>query len=136
MLKGVVSKVVAGLAAGASLFVAIIALGATLFFALDLVLPALGAAAITFAVFALLAGVIAVVFLTKDGFGHPEEEEEPETFVQKAVGMIRERPILGAVGGLGALFLLLRNPALAAIAASMITEKRMESRGYGRKRRR
>ena len=29
----------------------------------------------------------------------PIEEEEPETFVQKAVGMIRERPILGAVGG-------------------------------------
>ena len=136
MLKGVVNKVVAGLAAGASLFVAIVALGATLFFALDLVLPALGAAAITFGVFALVALVIALVFLKGDGFGHAEEEEEPETFVQKAVGMIRERPILGAVGGLGALFLLLRNPALAAIAASMITEKRMESRGYGRKRRR
>ena len=136
MLKGVVSKVVAGLAAGASVFVAIVALGATLFFALDLVLPALGAAAITFGVFALVALVIALVFLKGDGFGHAEEEEEPETFVQKAVHMVRERPILGAVGGLGALFLLLRNPALAAIAASMITEKRMESRGYGRKRRR
>ena len=136
MLKGLVSKVVAGLAAGASLFVAIVALGATLFFALDLVLPALGAAALTFGAFALLTGAIALIFLTKDGFGHPEENEEPETFVQKAVHMVRERPILGIAGGLGALFLLLRNPALAAIAASMITEKRMESRGYGRKRRR
>ncbi|CAN5141583.1 hypothetical protein BH09PSE1_BH09PSE1_10010 [soil metagenome] len=134
--KGPVKKLVAGFAAAASVFVAVIALGATLFFALDLVLPALGAAAITFAVFAAGAALIAVIFLKADGFGHDEEEdEEPETIVQKAVHLIRERPILGAAGGLGILFMLLRNPALAAIAASMITEKRMESRGYGRRRR-
>lgn len=135
--KGLVKKLVAGFAAAASVFVAVIALGAMLFFALDLVLPALGAAAITFAVFAGAAALIAVVFLKGDGFGHDDDEEddEPESLVQKAVHLIRERPVLGAAGGLGVLFLLLRNPALAAIAASMITEKRMESRGYGRRRR-
>jgi len=134
--KGLVKKLVAGFAAAASVFVAVIALGATLFFALDLVLPALGAAAITFAMFAAMAALIAVVFLKGDGFGRDvAEDDEPESMVQKAVHLIRERPILGAVGGLGVLFMLLRNPALAAIAASMITEKRMESRGYGRRRR-
>jgi hypothetical protein len=135
--KGLVKKLVAGFAAAASVFVALVALGATLFFALDLVLPALGAAAITFAVFAGAAALIAVVFLKGDGFGHDEDDDfdEPETIVQKAVHLIKDRPILGAVGGLGVLFMLLRNPALAAIAASMITEKRMESRGYGRRRR-
>ena len=134
--KGLVKKLVAGLAAAASAFVAVIALGATLFYALCPVLPPLGAAAITFGVFAVVTGLIAVIFLSS-GKTHRDndEDEEPESFVQKAVHLIRERPILGAAGGLGVLFFLLRNPALAAIAASMITEKRMESRGYGRRRR-
>ena len=134
--KGLVKKLVAGLAAAASAFVAVIALGATLFYALCLVLPALGAAAITFGVFGVLTALIAVIFLNAGGGRHgDDEDEEPESFAQKAVHLIRERPILGAAGGLGVLFFLLRNPALAAIAASMITEKRMESRGYGRRRR-
>ena len=134
--KGLVKKLVAGLAAAASAFVAVIALGATLFYALCLVLPALGAAAITFGVFCVLTALIAVIFLNAGGGRHDDcEDEEPESFAQKAVHLIRERPMLGAAGGLGVLFFLLRNPALAAIAASMITEKRMESRGYGRRRR-
>lgn len=134
--KGLIKKLVAGLAAAASAFVAVVALGATLFYALCLVLPALGAAAITFGVFGVVTALIAVVFLNAGGGHHDDDEDdEPESFAQKAVHLIRERPILGAAGGLGVLFFLLRNPALAAIAASMITEKRMESRGYGRRRR-
>lgn len=135
--KGLIKKLVAGLAAAASAFVAVIALGATLFYALCLVLPPLGAAAITFGAFGVLTALIAVIFLNAGGGLHhdDEEDDEPESFAQKAVHLIRERPILGAAGGLGILFFLLRNPALAAIAASMITEKRMESRGYGRRRR-
>ncbi|CAN5411198.1 hypothetical protein BH10PSE2_BH10PSE2_29260 [soil metagenome] len=137
MLKGLVNKLVAAFVAAASAFVAMIALGATLFYALCLVLPPLGAAALTFAAFAIVAAVVAIVFLKgESGHNQEDEDEAPETLVQKAVHLVRERPILGAVGGLGALFLLLRNPAIAAIAASLITEKRMESRGYGKRRRR
>ncbi|HEX8471880.1 MAG TPA: hypothetical protein VF633_12270 [Brevundimonas sp.] len=134
--KGLLKKVVASFAAAASAFVAVIAFGATIFCALCLIVPTLAAAAITFGVFGILTALIAVIFL-KPGSGHHDdgEEDEPESFAQKAVHLIRERPILGAAGGLGILFFLLRNPALAAIAASMITEKRMESRGYGRRRR-
>ena len=47
----------------------------------------------------------------------------------------RDRLIVGVAGGLGALFLLLRNPALAAIVASLVTERKMEQRGYRRRRR-
>jgi len=134
--KGLIKKLVAAFVAAASASVAIVALGATLFFALDLVMPALGAAAITFAVFAAVAAVVASVFLGAGGdHDDDDEDEEPETLVERAVHLVRERPILGAAGGLGILFFLLRNPALAAIAASMITEKRMESRGYGKRRR-
>lgn len=134
--KGLVKKLVAAFVAAASASVAVVALGAALFFALDLVMPALGAAAITFAVFAAVTGLVAVIFLGA-GPDHDDEDEfdEPETLVEKAVHLIKDRPILGAAGGLGVLFFLLRNPALAAIAASMITERRMESRGYGKRRR-
>jgi len=132
--KGLIKKLVAGVVAAASAGVAVVALGAALFFALDLVLPALGAAAITFAVFAATAAIVAAVFL-KSPADHDDMDEEPETLVERAVHLVRERPILGAAGGLGILFFLLRNPAMAAIAASMITEKRMESRGYGKRRR-
>jgi hypothetical protein len=133
--KSLIKKAVAGFAAAACVFVALVALGATLFFALAMVLPPLGAAAITFAVFAAAGLLIALVFLKGDGRHDEDDEEEPETLLHRAVHLVRERPVLGAAGGLGILFLLLRNPALAAIAASMITEKRMESRGYGRRRR-
>lgn len=134
--KALINKLVAALAAAGCVFVALVSLGAALFFALDLVMPALGAAAITFAVFAASAALISVVFLKGDGLHrYDDEEEESETLVQRATQLIRERPIMAGAAGLGALFFLLRNPALAAIVASMITEKRMESRGYGRRRR-
>jgi len=133
--KSIVKKLVAACVAAASASVAMVSLGAALFFALDLVLPALGAAAITFAVFAGVTALVAVVFLGAGPDSDDEEDDEPETLVERAVHLIKERPILGAAGGLGVLFFLLRNPALAAIAASMITEKRMEKRGYGKRRR-
>ena len=135
MFRGIVKKAVAGAAAGAAAFVAVAALGFTLFYALRLVFVPVGAAAITFAVFAVAAGVIAAVFLKDpDGSGDEDEDDEPQSLASRAVHLIRERPILGAVGGLGALFLLLRNPAMAAIAATMITERRMERKGYHRRR--
>ncbi len=135
MLKRIVKKAVAGAAAAAAAFVAVGALGFTLFYALRLVFVPVGAAAITFLVFAVAAGVIVTVFLKDpDGADHEEEDDhEPHSLASRAVHLIRERPIMGAVGGLGALFLLLRNPAMAAIAASLITERRMERKGYRRR---
>ena len=60
----------------------------------------------------------------------------PEGLVGKLLHIVRERPIVGAVGGLGAAFLLLRNPALAAIVASMVADRKIDNSNYGRRRRR
>ena len=135
MFKGIVRKAVAGAAAAAAAFVAVAALGFTLFYALRLALVPVAAAAITFAVFAVAAGAIAAVFLKgPEASGDDEDEDdEPHSLVTRAVHLIRERPIMGAVGGLGALFLLLRNPAMAAIVATLITERRMERKSHRRR---
>lgn len=135
--KSLIRKLVAGFAAAGAAFVAVVALGASVFYAVALVLPPLGAAAVTFALFALVAAVIALVFLKDGGVIDEDDAEDGESasLVGRAVNLLRERPVIGAGLGLGALFFLVRNPALAAIVASMVTEKRMESRGYGRRRR-
>lgn len=136
--KSLIKKLVAGFAAAGAAFVAVVALGAAVFYALLLVLPALGAAALTFALFAAVAALIALVFLKDGGMMHDDDDDddgEPEGLAARAVHLLRDRPIIGAGVGLGALFFLIRNPALAAIVASMVTEKRMESKGYGRRRR-
>jgi uncharacterized membrane protein len=116
----------------ASAFVAIVALGATLYYALALVLPALGAAAVTAGVFALIAIVVAVVFLNAaGGTDHDDEDdEEPSGLGGRAYALFRSRPILGTVAALAGGWIFLRNPALATMVAAAFTEK-----SHGRYRR-
>lgn len=120
--RGLVKKLVAGSAAAASAFVAVVALGATLFYALCLVLPALGAAAITFAVFAAAAAIIAAVFFHR-GEDAEEEFDEPHGLGGRAYALFRSRPILGTVAALAGGWIFLRNPALATMVAAAFTEK-------------
>jgi membrane protein implicated in regulation of membrane protease activity len=127
---------VAASVAAASLFLAVVFLGVAIFQALSLVMTPLGASAITFALFALVALVVALVFLKGDRHDEEDEDDAPDGLVGKVIHIVRERPIVGAVGGLGALFLLLRNPALAAIVASMVADRKMDHGSHGRRRRR
>lgn len=136
MFKGIVKKLVATAVVAASVFLAVVFLGLTLFYALSLKLTPLGAAAVTFGLFALVALIVAVVFLKGDEHDEHDEEDEPEGLLGKVIHIVRERPIVGAVGGLGAAFLLLRNPALAAIIASMVADRKMDQGGYAKRRRR
>ncbi|MBA4807249.1 hypothetical protein [Brevundimonas sp.] len=136
MFKGIVKRIVATCVVAASVFLAVVFLGLTLFYALSLITTPLGAAAITFGLFAVVALIVALVFLKGDGGDDEDEEDEPEGLIGKLVHIIRERPVIGAVGGLGAAFLLLRNPALAAIVASMVADRKMDASGYRRRRRR
>jgi membrane protein implicated in regulation of membrane protease activity len=136
MFKGIVKKLVATAVVAASVFLAVVFLGLSIFYALSLTLTPLGAAAVTFGLFALVALIVAVVFLKGDKHDEDDEEDEPEGLLAKVIHIVRERPIVGAVGGLGAAFLLLRNPALAAIVASMVAERKMDQGGYSRRRRR
>ena len=135
MFKGIVKKLVATAVVAASVFLAVVFLGLSIFYALSLTLTPLGAAAVTFGLFALVALIVAVVFLKGDKHDESDEEDEPEGLLAKVIHIVRERPIVGAVGGLGAAFLL-RNPALAAIVASMVAERKMDQGGYSRRRRR
>jgi hypothetical protein len=122
--KGLIKKLTAAFVVAASAFVAIVALGATLYYALALVLPALGAAAITAGVFALIAIITAVVFLNAAGVMDDEdEEEEPEGLGGRAYALFRTRPILGTVAALAGGWIFLRNPALATMVAAAFTEK-------------
>ncbi|MFA4938687.1 hypothetical protein [Brevundimonas sp.] len=136
MFKGIVKKLVATAVVAASVFLAVVFLGVSIFYALSLKLTPLGAAAVTFGLFALVALIVAVVFLKGDKHDEDDEEEEPEGLLGKVIHIVRERPIVGAVGGLGAAFLLLRNPALAAIVASMVADRKMDQGGYKSRRRR
>ena len=129
MLDGLFKKLTAIAVVAASALVATVALGFTVFYALSLVMTPLGAAAVTTGVFAAICIGTALVVLGKGNDNHDaDEDEEPEGLAGKIIHIVRHRPMLGAAGGLGLVFLLLRNPALAAIAASMITEKRAEKR--------
>ncbi|RZJ88160.1 MAG: hypothetical protein EON88_21695 [Brevundimonas sp.] len=136
MFKGLLRKAVAGAIVAASAFMAVVFLGVAIYSALALIWPPLGAAAATFGLFAVVSVVTALVFLGGSGGSHHDEEEDeaPHGLAARVIHMVRERPIVGVAGGLGALFLLLRNPALAAIVASMVTERKMEQRGYRRRR--
>ena len=135
MFKGIVKRLVATSVVAASVFLAVVFLGLALFYALSLAMTPLGAAAVTFGLFAAVALVTALVFLKGGAHDDEDGEDEHEGLIGKVVHIVRERPIIGAVGGLGALFLLLRNPALAAIVASMVTERKLDERGYRRRRR-
>jgi len=128
LARGLIKKAIAaGVVAGAAL-VAIFALGAAVFFGLCLIVIPLAAAAITFLLFALIAAVVAMVFLLRED--EDEDDLEDAGIGQRAFALFRERPILGTVAALAGGWIFLRNPALATMVAAAFTEK-----SHGRSRR-
>jgi hypothetical protein len=121
--RGLVKKVAATAVVAASAFVVVVALGATLYYALALIMPELGAAALTAGAFALLALVVAMTFLKKASDDEAEEDEEPEGLGARAYHLFRQRPMLGTVAALAGGWIFLRNPALATMVAAAFTEK-------------
>ncbi|WP_240811693.1 hypothetical protein [Brevundimonas sp. M20] len=113
--------IAAAVAAGAAL-VAVIFLGVAIFYALSMVMPSLAAASITFLLFALVAAVVALVFLRTEG-ADDDEEDEPMGMGERAFALFRERPILGTAAALAGGWIFLRNPALASLVAAAFTEK-------------
>jgi hypothetical protein len=121
--KGLVKKLSAALVVAGSAFVAVVALGATIYYALQLVVPPLAAAAITAGLFALVAVGVAVAFLGAGKSDDEEEEEEPEGLGGRAYALFRSRPVLGTVAALAGGWIFLRNPALATMVAAAFSEK-------------
>lgn len=123
LARDLVKKAVAAsVAAGAGL-VAVLALGATIFFALQLVVVPLAAAAITFLLFALVAVVVAMMFVARSEAEDEREEDEPSGLGERAYSLFKQRPILGTVAALAGGWIFLRNPALATMVAAAFTEK-------------
>lgn len=126
--RGLVKKAVAAsVVAGAGL-VAIVALGATIFYALQLVVVPLAAAAITFLLFAVIALAVALMFVSRSEDEDELVDEEPSGMGQRAYALFRQRPILGTVAALAGGWIFLRNPALATMVAAAFTEKSHGSR--------
>jgi len=131
MARGLVKKAVAASVAAGAALVAVLAFGATIFYALQLVVPPLAAAAITFLLFAVIALAVTLIFVTRS---EPEDEEDEDLVSglgQRAYTLFRQRPILGTVAALAGGWIFLRNPALATMVAAAFTEK-----SHGARRRR
>ncbi len=129
MARDLVRKAVAAsIAAGAAL-VAILALGATIFYALQLVVVPLAAAAITFLLFAVIALAVALIFVARGDAQDEDEDEDSAGLGHRAYTLFRQRPILGTVAALAGGWIFLRNPALATMVAAAFTEK-----SHGRRR--
>lgn len=123
LARGLVKKAVAASAAAGAALVAVLALGATIFFALQLVVGPLAAAAITFLLFGLIAVGVAMMFVVRSEAEDELDDDEPTGLGQRAYSLFRQRPILGTVAALAGGWIFLRNPALATMVAAAFTEK-------------
>ena len=123
LARGLIRKAVAASVAAGAALVATIALGATIYYALQLVVPPLAAAAITSLLFTVVALAIALIFMASDEAEDEVVDEEPVGLGQRAFMLFRERPILGTVAALAGGWIFLRNPALATMVAAAFTEK-------------
>ena len=123
MARGLVKKAVAASVAAGAALVAVLAFGATIFYALQLVVPALAAAAITSLLFTVIALAVALIFLARSEAEEEEVEDDVSGLGQRAYMLFRQRPILGTVAALAGGWIFLRNPALATMVAAAFTEK-------------
>lgn len=128
LARGLIKKAVAASVAAGAALVAVLALGATVFFALQLIVVPLAAAAITFLLFGLIAVGVAMAFLVRSEAEDELDEDEPVGLGQRAYSLFRQRPILGTVAALAGGWIFLRNPALATMVAAAFTEKPHGSR--------
>ena len=131
MASHLVKKAVAASVAAGAALVAILALGATIFYALQLVVVPLAAAAITFLLFAVIALAVALTVFARSEAEDDEGEEDVSGLGHRAYMLFRQRPILGTVAALAGGWIFLRNPALATMVAAAFTEK-----SHGGRRRR
>ena len=128
MARGLVKKAVAASVAAGAALVAVLALGATIFYALQLVVVPLAAAAITFLLFAVIAMAVVLTFVARSEAEDEVDEEDVSGLGQRAFMLFRQRPILGTVAALAGGWIFLRNPALATMVAAAFTEKTHGSR--------
>lgn len=118
--RGLMTRVAGIAGVAACLFVAIVALGFAVYAGLEIVLVPAAAAAVTALIFAVVAGIVALII---NGPRRPEPVDEPSGLQDRVVALFSQRPILGTVAGLAAGWIFLRNPALATVVATVLSDK-------------
>jgi hypothetical protein len=115
----------AAAAIAAAAAVSVFAAAFALFAVLQPHLGAAGAAAVVAAVAALIvgiAGLLAAAKVEDKTHHHPPAGPDGFFFAEKAIEMVKERPILTIGAGLAAGIIAFRNPALAAIVAKALMD--------------
>ena len=113
----------AAAAIAAAAAVSVVAAAFALFAVLQPHLGAAGSAAVVAAVAAAIVGVAGLLAAQKaEVKAHPAAGPDAFAFAEKAIEMIKDRPILTVGAGLAAGVIAFRNPALAAIVAKALLD--------------
>jgi hypothetical protein len=113
----------AAAAIAAAAAVSVVSAAFALFAVLEPRLGAAGAAAVVAAVAAAIVGVAGlIVALRAEEKARPPQGPDALAFAEKAIEMVKERPILTVGAGLAAGIIAFRNPALAAIVAKALLD--------------
>ena len=113
----------AAAAIAAAAAVSVVAAAFALYAVLDPRLGAAGAAAVVAAVAAVIVGIAGLLAARKvEVRSHPAPAPDAFAFAEKAIEMIKDRPILTVGAGLAAGIIAFRNPALAAIVAKALVD--------------
>ncbi|MEG1451261.1 hypothetical protein [Brevundimonas sp.] len=129
MIRHLVNRMIAGAVAAGAALVAVVALGATVFYALSLVLPPMGAAAITAGLFSVFALIAFLVFANKVGDEDDDDDyeaQEPDGLPGRLLHLVQQRPVIGIVAALAAGAVLLKKPGLAALALTVFNDQGRE----------
>ena len=125
-------KTLTTLAAAAAIAAAaagsVIAAAFALFAVLEPHLGAAGAAAIVAAVAAVIVGIAGLLAARKAEVKPSHAAPDGFAFAERAIEMVKDRPILTIGAGLAAGIIALRNPALAAIVAKALLDSQKPPR--------
>ena len=113
----------AAAAIAAAAAVSVVAAAFALYAVLQPHLGAAGAAAVVAAVAAVIVGIAGLLAARKaEEKSRPAAAPDAFFFAEKALEMVKERPILTVGAGLAAGIIAFRNPALAAIVAKALLD--------------
>jgi len=119
----------AAAAIAAAAAVSVFAAAFALFAVLEPHLGAAGGAAVVAAVAAVIVGIAGLLAARKaEEKARPAVAPDGFAFAERAIEMIKDRPILTIGAGLAAGIIALRNPALAAIVAKALLDSQKPPR--------
>ncbi len=125
MIKRIIAGVVAIFAMAAAVATTVVAAAFALYAVLKPYIGQPGASAVVALVFAIIAGVVALIMGRKAAGQGGRRRHEPEpSRADRMVQIARERPILAGAGALAAGLIALKNPqAVASIVSAVMAAR-------------